>query len=149
MCCVVGRFFLVVVAIGTVAAEPDPAKKDVDALQGAWTVESLEYNGKQLKDKYKISFTCQGDVMTVVGDGKVRKEYAKLKMKLDPATMPKCVDVTVVGGVQNDAKMEGIYEVKGDELRLCIKVFGGMERPGEFKSPDGSSIVLLTLRRQK
>jgi uncharacterized protein (TIGR03067 family) len=144
-----GRIIFLITAAASLAAEPDPSKKDLGALQGAWAVESLEYNGKQLKDKYKISFTCKDNVMTVAGDGKVRKEYAKLALKLDPTTMPKCVDITVIGGVQNDAKMEGIYEVKGDELRLCVKVFGGMERPAEFKSPEGSSIVLLTLKRRK
>jgi uncharacterized protein (TIGR03067 family) len=140
---------LIVLFSGTLAGtEPDQAKKDLDALQGAWAVQSLEYNGKQLKDKYKISFTCKENVMTVEGDGKVRKEYAKLALKLDPSTMPKCVDVTVVGGVQDAAKMEGIYEIKGDELWLCVKVFG-QDRPTEFKSPDGSSIAFLTLKRRK
>ena len=87
--------------------------------------------------------------MTVEGDGKVRKEYAKLALKLDPTTTPKCVDMTVAGGIQKDVVMEGIYELKGDELRLCIKVLGNKERPGEFTSPDGASIVLLKLKRQK
>jgi uncharacterized protein (TIGR03067 family) len=131
-----------------IAAEPDVAKKDLDACQGTWTVESMEYNGKELKDKYKITFTCKGDVMTVEGDGKVRKEYAKLKLKFDPTTTPKCLDMTVADGIQKDAVMEGVYEIKDDVLKVCVKVFG-KDRPLEFKSPDGSSIVLLTLKRKK
>jgi uncharacterized protein (TIGR03067 family) len=131
------------------AAEPDAVKKDLDVLQGEWAVESLEYNGKELKDKYKIAFSCKGDVMTVEGDGKVRKEYAKLMLKLDPTTMPKCVDMTVGAGVQKDLVMEGIYEVKDDQLRICVKVLGVKDRPAEFKSPEGASIALLTLKRKK
>ena len=138
--------FLLVVS-PLLAAEPDPAKKDLDALQGAWSVESLEYNGKELKDKYKISFTCKGNVMTVEGDGKVRKEYAKLALKLDPTTMPKCLDMTVADGIQKDAVMEGLYEIKGDQLRICVKVFD-KDRPTEFKAPEGSNAVLLTLKRK-
>ena len=88
------------------------------------------------------------DVLIVEGDGKVRKEYAKLALKLDAGTTPKCVDLTVADGVQKDAVLEGVYELKGDELRLCVRVFG-KDRPTEFKSPEGSSIALLTLKRQK
>jgi uncharacterized protein (TIGR03067 family) len=136
------------VAAAGLAAEPDPVKKDLDALQGVWAVEGLEYNAKDVKDKYKISFVVKGDVLIVEGDNDVRKEYAKLALKLDPSTTPKSVDLTVAGGVQKDAVLEGIYELKGDELRLCVKVFG-KERPAEFKSPDGGSVALLTLKRQK
>jgi uncharacterized protein (TIGR03067 family) len=136
------------IVLPALAAEPDPAAKDRKALQGEWAVEALEYNGKDLKDKYNISFACKDDALTVQGDGAVRKEYAKLTFKLDPSTTPKCVDLTVAGGVQKDAKLEGIYELKGDELRLCVKVFGS-DRPTEFKSPAGSSIALLTLKRKK
>jgi uncharacterized protein (TIGR03067 family) len=130
------------------APEPDPPKKDLEAIQGAWAIEALEYNGKDLKDKYKISFTVKKDVLIVEGDGNVRKEYAKLALKLDAGTTPKSVDLTVADGVQKDALMEGVYELKGDELRLCVRVFG-KDRPTEFKSPEGSSIALLTLKRQK
>ena len=130
------------------AAEPDATAKDRKAFQGEWAVEALEYNGKDYKDKYKIAFACKDDVLTVQGDGAVRKEYAKLSFKLDPSTTPKCVDLTVPGGVQKDAKLEGIYELKGDELRLCVKVFGS-DRPTEFKSPEGASVALLTLKRKK
>ena len=128
--------------------ESDAAAKDRKALRGEWAVEALEYNGKDYKEKYKISFACKDDALTVQGDGAVRKEYAKLTFKLDPSTTPKCVDLTVAGGVQKDAKLEGIYELKGDELRLCVKVFGS-DRPTEFKSPEGASVALLTLKRKK
>lgn len=136
------------VVFPALAAEPDALAKDRKASQGEWAVEALEYNGKDLKDKYNISFACKGDVLTVQGDGAVRKEYATLTFTLDPSTTPKCVDLTVAGGVQQDAKLEGIYELKGDELRLCVKVFGN-DRPTEFKSPGGASIALLTLKRKK
>jgi uncharacterized protein (TIGR03067 family) len=130
------------------AAEPEAAKKDLASLQGKWLVESLEYNGKELKDKYKLSFLLKDKVLVVEGNGKVRKEYAKLALTVDATTMPKCVDLTVADGSQKDAKLEGIYELKGDELRLCVKVFG-LDRPNEFKSPEGASVALLTLKRQK
>jgi uncharacterized protein (TIGR03067 family) len=130
------------------AGQPKEAKKDADPLQGTWLVEGLDYNGKDFKDKFKISFVIKGNTMIVEGDGEVRKEYAKMTFKLDPSTTPKCIDLKVSEGVQLDATMEGIYEVKDDQLRICIKVFG-QDRPTEFKSPDGGSTALLTLKRKK
>jgi uncharacterized protein (TIGR03067 family) len=56
------------------------------------------------------------------------------------------MDITIAAGSQTDATMEGIYELKDDELRICAKVFG-KDRPSEFAAPEGSSIVLLTLKR--
>lgn len=135
-------------ALSVPAGQPKQAKKDDDPLQGTWLVEGLEYNGNDFKEKFKISFVIKGDVMIVEGDGAVRKEYAKLKFKLDPTTTPKCIDLKVSEGVQLDAAMEGIYELKDDRLRLCIKVFG-QDRPTEFTSPDGGSTALLTLKRKK
>src|SRR5262245_32890999 len=134
--------------LAAAAAQTGEEKKLLDALQGEWTVAGLEYNGKNMADKFKLVFVFKGNVASVEGDEAVRTEYAKLSFKFDPSTDPKCVDLTVLGGIQKDATMEGIYELKGDELRLCVKVFG-KDRPNEFKSPDGSSIVLLTLKRAK
>ncbi len=134
------------VAPGSPAADSDPAKKATDALDGTWEVESLEYNGDDHTNRVKFKFVVKAGIMTVEGDEKVVKDYPKIRIKLDPSTSPKCVDLTILGGGQKDTVMEGIYEHKGDELRLCIKVLGN-DRPTEFKSTEGSSIALLKLKR--
>jgi uncharacterized protein (TIGR03067 family) len=139
---------LLLAVVAPLRAEDDKVKKDLKALEGTWNVESLEYNGKDIKDKYKLSFVFKGDQVTVEGDDKVKKEYATFKLKLDPTGMPKVMDLTVSGGVQKDAVLEGIYELKDDELKICVMVFG-KDRPTEFKSPEGGSIALVTLKRQK
>jgi uncharacterized protein (TIGR03067 family) len=127
----------------------DAAQKELDALQGTWTTAGLIYNGKDfLADgKRGFHFVFKGDEAAIEGNEAVKKEYAKIKVKLDPAAAQKCIDITVTGGIQLNATIEGIYELKGDELKICAKVFG-LERPSEFASPAGSSIVLLTLKRE-
>jgi uncharacterized protein (TIGR03067 family) len=148
-------FFGLLGAVGGVTAgdkakdrEKDPAKKELDAFQGAWTSAELVYNGKDfLADgKAPLRFVFKGNEATIEASEAVKKEYAKIKIKLDPSTMPKCVDITVSAGGQINAVIEGIYELKKDEIRICAKVLG-KERPNEFASPDGSSIVLLVLKR--
>ncbi|HWY87488.1 MAG TPA: TIGR03067 domain-containing protein [Gemmataceae bacterium] len=124
-------------------------QKELDAFQGKWVTASLIYNGKDFlaNGKRGFHFVFNGAEASIEGDEAVKKEYAKFKVKLDTATTPKCLDITVTGGIQLNATIEGIYELKDDELKICAKVFGN-ERPTEFASGDGSSIALLILKRE-
>jgi uncharacterized protein (TIGR03067 family) len=127
-------------------AAKEAVKKDLDKLQGTWVPVSLKYNGEELGNvKFKMVF--KGDQATVEGNDEIRKEYAKITFKLDTETNPRCVDLIVTAGVQKDVVMEGIYEVKDGEIKMCVKVFG-KDRPTEFASPEGSSIVLVVLKRE-
>ncbi len=126
----------------------ETGKKDLANLQGTWVVQTLHYNGKDMGDRYKLSLVVKGKTATVEGNEAVKKEYARVELKLDPSTTPKCLDLGIVGGTQKDAVLEGIYEIQGDELKLCVKVLG-KDRPGKFESPEGDSIALVVLKRQK
>ncbi len=129
----------------------ETVKKDLDRLQGAWTATALTFNGADFLANGKAAgfrFAFKGDEVVVEGNDAVQKEYARLKLKLDPAAAPRLVDLTVTGGVQKDAVLEGIYELKDDELKLCVRVFG-KDRPTEFASPAGASIALVVLKRDK
>ena len=119
--------------------------KELEKLKGAWSVVDLVYNGKD-HNTLKFNFLFKGDEVIVEGNDRVKLEYARLKVKLDTSTMPKLFDITVGAGIQKGAAMEGIYELKGNELRICLKVFG-KDRPADFKSADGSSQALLVLKR--
>jgi uncharacterized protein (TIGR03067 family) len=124
-------------------------KKDADKFQGGWTTASLEFNGEQYDSLAKqLRCTFKGNTVTVQGDDEVLKDYPTLTFKLEPSTTPKQVDMTVKTGLQKDAVLEGIYELKDDELRICVRVFG-KDRPTEFTSPSGESIALLVLKREK
>jgi uncharacterized protein (TIGR03067 family) len=138
---------LLTVCLLPVAAE-DAAKKDLAAMQGTWKVEKLEYNGKDGTDKYSFRLVFKGNTGTITNNDEVAKDYGRATFKLDPSTTPKCVDLTIGGGVQKGVVLEGIYEVKGDQMKLCVKVVGN-ERPTKFASPGGESIAFLILKRQQ
>jgi uncharacterized protein (TIGR03067 family) len=130
------RFVLLLAAGLLLGAEPsreDPVKKELEHFQGSWITTSLTYNGDSF-EKYadKLRMVFKGDTATVEGIDEVKKEYPRIVFKLDPSTTPKCVDLTVAGGDQKDAVMEGIYELKGDELRICVCVLGS-GRPTKFE----------------
>lgn len=123
------------------------AKAELKKLQGNWTLDRLEYAGKDITDKYKLEVAVKDGVLAVTGD-KVADDYGKISLKIDPRTTPRCIDFTVTVGGQKGATLEGIYRLKDDKLTFCIQVFGN-DRPAEFKSPAGSSTALVTFKRKK
>ena len=44
--------------------------------------------------------------------------------------------------------MTGIYEIKGDTMRVCF-AGGGKDRPTEFRTKEGSMEMLVTYKRIK
>jgi uncharacterized protein (TIGR03067 family) len=137
---------MLVVALSLGAGgSPDEQKKELAKLAGTWSLSELTYDGEDhSKLKFKIVF--KGNEGTVEGNDKVTNEYSKIKFKINPSAKPRTMDITIAAGSQTDATMEAIYELKDDELRICAKVFG-KDRPKQFAAPEGSTTVLVVLKR--
>jgi uncharacterized protein (TIGR03067 family) len=135
------------------ADDPKAAeKKELEALQGTWQVESLIVNGKDFfadgQARFHFVVNKNGEA-SLDGNDFVKKFSETFNFKLDPSTTPRCADIVVTAGQLKGVKMEGIYEFKGvDELRVCAKV-GGNERPAKFESVEGTDTILAVLKRQK
>ena len=128
------------------AGGADVEKKELAKLTGAWNLSELTYDGEDhSKLKFKIVF--KGNEGAVAGNEDVQRQYGKIKFKLDPAAKPRTMDITISSGSQTDATMQAIYELKGDELKICAKVVG-TGRPKDFAAPEGSSCVYLILKRE-
>jgi uncharacterized protein (TIGR03067 family) len=138
-----------VVMLGAEEAKKD-AKSDLKKLDGSWKAVKLIYNGEDFMkgEDSRIAMDIKDGVATVRASEGIKKEYAKVRLVLDPSATPKLLDLTVVAGAQKDAKMEGIYKLDGDKLTICVKVLGN-GRPAKFESPEGESIALLELTREK
>src|SRR5207302_798385 len=115
---------------------------DADALkklEGRWKVKSAEKGGKPAPPGFTeaVTFIFSGDKLTLhfKEGGKEDKKVSKLK--LDAAKKPGHFDVTPTDGPEKDKTMPGIYELKGNTLKLCVND-GGTERPATFASPEGS-----------
>jgi uncharacterized protein (TIGR03067 family) len=142
---------LLAVALALVAADApkDDAKKDLDKLQGTWTIASGKYDGEELDANLvsKLSFEIKGDQFLIKGDDEVTKQYAKIALKLDPTAKPKLIDFHVTQGDDKGNTIEGIYELKDDEFKICAKL-DAKERPTEFKSDENSHVALVVFKRQ-
>jgi uncharacterized protein (TIGR03067 family) len=141
------RFLMVsllwMLAIGRCYAG-DAMKKDLAELDGTWTLVKAEVNGKSLlkkDDKSKL----------IIKDGMLTdapKGTPELSKILDPSKTPKTVTLPY-----EEAVFYGIYEVMGDELRVCgdgvdtaTEKNPDSRRPKEFDSTKG---LLLVFKREK
>jgi uncharacterized protein (TIGR03067 family) len=133
------------------------AQGEKHALQGTWVVASGNKGGEDLPADAvgKIKFTFDGEKVTVEAPygklepgGKKTTEGTMSKagtFKVDDKTKPRQIDMTV-----EDKSMLAIYEVNGDNLRICMvdkEQAGG--RPKDFKSDTGSPNIIMVFKREK
>jgi len=143
---IVWTFVLVAPLAGDDKTE-DPAAADLKRLAGTWQAVAAEEGGeaavadtaKQLRlvfdgDKFKAYF---GDTVLMAGT-----------VKLDPAAKPKAIDLRSTEGRLAGKTGEGIYELDGDKLKLCL-VEPGDKRPTEFKTAKQGQHLLAYERVKK
>jgi RNA polymerase sigma-70 factor (ECF subfamily) len=146
-----------VVTYGIQAGEGTPAKQealkpalqgkgkgkgDKEKIQGTWVIESAKMGGKDLPEEETkgMKMVFAGDKVTVTLKG----EDKEGTFKLDPSKKPKEIDVEIKGAPNAG---EGIYQLEGDKLTLCIDD-AGKQRPTEFKSEEGTRHGLIVLKRE-
>jgi uncharacterized protein (TIGR03067 family) len=122
-------------------------KKDMLLLQGKWFPVAGELGGKPMSEDQlsKIAFVVfVANRMLVSQDG---KSYEG-QFALDSSKSPKWITVKRSEGINKYGLMDGIYELDGDTLRLCM---GEPEdpRPITFTSVPGQRVLYLTLTRKK
>lgn len=128
---------LLVVSVGLLLAAQSgggDASSDSKKLQGTWKMVSGEKDGKEIpEDVIKSArLVIKGDKHYV----KVGEELFVGTHKLDATTKPKSIDAMDTEGPGKGKTMLGIYEIKGDEFKVC---FGEPDspRPKKFTSKNG------------
>jgi uncharacterized protein (TIGR03067 family) len=151
----VGALLLPVLA----SQRQDESTKAVRELQGIWKLEVYESRGeKSAKGDSDDTLYVFVDDTLVVCNGYGVTRY---KLKVDPTTTPKCLDREMVStsGIgatffkhHEGTVQEGIFELKGDELRICFNVPDApvKQRPQKFLTrQEGPEVFMYTLKRDK
>jgi uncharacterized protein (TIGR03067 family) len=131
----------------TVGAERLKAIDDeLKRFEATWKFVSTEFEGNSvpaekfqddrlvLKGKQSTS-TVQGNTVHGV-------------FKVDPAAMPKTIDITFTDGPGKGTSLKGIYELQGDTQKICWAA-PGKPRPKEFEAKPESGQLLQVLEKVK
>ncbi len=135
--------------VATARPQDEASKKDLQAMEGTWTVVVHEADGKKLSAEE----AKKADSKLIVKAGKYTvyfgdKEIAAGTIKLDAAKTPKQIDAIADEGPGKGMAMPGIYEIKGDAMRVCFAQ-PGKDRPREFRTQEGTGQLLLGYKRVK
>ena len=142
---------VVVLAFGFLTAatanDQDAAVKDeLKKLEGTWVRIYVEADGKKSEDGKKEPDKA---IRLVIGGDK----FGKDTFKLDPSKKPKHIDLAQIDDKGKAMTLPGIYELKGDVLKVCFPFPFGMKfdklgkRPSEFGSKPGGDDVLEVYQR--
>jgi len=121
----------------------EAARKDLQELQGTWQLESIEDSKKSKLDIKKRTLFVGGELFLVQEGEKLIQAGI---IRLVTSKSPRVMDVVVRKGEHEDNTMLGIYELKGDTLKVCFDP-EGESRPKKFAARADSSIFVATYKR--
>lgn len=132
--------------LATARADDDSAKKEQKALQGKWVV-AAEQDGDSLDRIIGGTLVIKENNFHIVTKGGTE---LKGDLILNPAKTPKHIDLAHQDGPLKDKTWQGIYELKGDTLKLCYaEADSEKERPTEFKTLKKSGLLVIEMKREK
>jgi len=118
---------------------------DKKAMQGTWSATKAGSDGDDAPeaDLKEILFVIKDDVITFSKG----KDSSAAKMVLNMIANPNQLDAEVLDGPSKGKTRLGIYEIKGDVLKLCWS--RGDKRPTKFSSEQGPDVINFELKRAK
>ena len=130
------------------ATNPELIQEEKQNLQGTWKVVFAESRGEVAPQKEidGMEIIFAGDTIQVREKGKVQERF---KFKLDPTMTPRAIDFTFTEGKKKGRTDRGIYQIEGNNLKICIEENKDAPRPRDFATKEGSDLSLVVLKRFK
>ncbi len=118
-------------------------EKDLQELEGTYSVTSLQFGGKILpkEDAQKTKVRFKGDMLSIIIGGQEKTT----QIKVDTSKKPHTIDLTPNEGPDKGKTYLGIYKIEKGELTLVFIKSG--ERPKEFTSEN--EVTLLKLKKEE
>jgi uncharacterized protein (TIGR03067 family) len=114
------------------------------SLEGTWAFRSLEVDGE------KMPTAAAGESRLLIDGDRFRMESPAANYEgifdIDIERTPHTIDIDFVDGPEAGNRSEGIFELEGDRLTICLG-FAGESRPKAFNTTRGSGHALEHLTR--
>lgn len=112
------------------------------ALEGTWEFVSLEVDGND------FTAAASGTKIHIDGDSfrMVGTDPTEAVLSIDVEVFPHQIDVRFIQGPHSGNSSLGIYEIRGDRLKICLGLVG-YSRPTGFLTSKGSGHALEILER--
>ena len=125
-------------------------KPDAEAIQGTWIVAACELEAKLLPlSAFKeLRYGLHKDGKWTLEGGPGFPKAKAGTYTLNPKDKLKTVDLIPNDGPFKGKTFKGIYQLEGDEMKMCF-AFPGKERPTSFTTQPESGLVLEFWRRIK
>lgn len=123
------------------------ADDGANSLQGVWNALSAESDGQPLPEEAvrRLRFTFKGDKLVIRGNQDNDSEE-ECDFQADMTKSPGHLDFAPPTASK---KILGIVELKGDELKVCLRHDTSADgRPTQFATEKGSGLILVVLKRQ-
>jgi uncharacterized protein (TIGR03067 family) len=145
--------FRLILATSLVGGSPDDedardaSRKDLDRLQGVWTLVSMEREGEVVPADQigAATATYARDALVLRAGDEIRRRGI---VTLDAGRTPKAINTWDRDGSFADETVPGIYELEGDTLKLCF-ARPRQTRPTEFTTKQGTGVLLAVYKRKK
>jgi uncharacterized protein (TIGR03067 family) len=136
-----------VLLLGANEQDPDASARDLEAMQGAWTMVSFEVNGNAVSEAQTRTgrLVVKGDKYAPTLGGR----KTTLTMVLDASKTPRTMDLTFEDGPNRGQTVKGIFKIEGDRLTVCRGLGSDTVRPVEFSTGAESGLSLVVWRRTK
>ncbi len=116
----------------------DANKDDLGKLQGQWTLKSYLFNGAPPSPQRKPAERLQIDSDKSFHETQEGKVVTRGTFTIDASQSPKHITAAFQEGGPTGGPVKGIYELKGDTLRVCVGT-PELDRPTKFESPAGAA----------
>ncbi len=135
---------------GSVTGQENPgiaAKTDLARLQGTWNLVAMEAEGHAAAPEDFAGRTSHydGNRLTLKSNGEARRRGI---VTLDESRTPKAMNTWDLDGPYEDETLPGIYELDGDNLKLCF-ARPGEKRPSKFTTSSGTGFLFFVFKRSK
>jgi RNA polymerase sigma factor (sigma-70 family) len=129
------------------------SQEEMKRLEGIWAITAMAEGGEQASSQEAAKYgegmgrvVIQGDRMTIKTRVKASRRSVTTKFWVDPTRSPGAIAMVYVPE-KPDAPDDlpiylGIYELKGDTLRICA----GVDRPDNYESKPGDGRLMMVLK---